>query len=490
MRTPVRTSRASPKRNHNERSIHENKQQEQQIRIGTVLSGLLSLGLLLPHSTLGQDIPPLIIVTNTGTLPTNAVEMPAPTPAPSPFPPVLPNSPAPTTNFPGLDDNNFTWPPDTDGCVGPSNVVTMLNTQVRIQDRSGNTISTTSLLSWWQSRISGLSVVFDPRILNDPYSQRWVATATANRYTGSAILIAVSTNSNPSGGCYAYGWDVDTSGYSWADFPTPGFNRDKIAISWNYFPIYVGGADGVGLFVLNKTNVYAGGSVTPQSFYQPYRSGTTTNGYNLRPAVTYDTNDATLYLLQDFQDNPTNSSLLALYTITGSAGSATLARSTNFPSAPAWASAGPNNGNIAPQLGQPDVPAINTVDSRLSQVVYRNGSLWCAHTIFLPANNPTRCAVQRRQWHEWQCSSEWAAGRFERRDDVCIPKHCGEPIRGRAHRLLPFWDESICQCQLFLTCAQRADGNARTGLSLQGGTVVVLEISLRFPRDKPWAITA
>lgn len=380
-------------------------------RIGAVFSGILSLGLLLTHSS-AQDIPPLIVVTNTGTLPTNAVERPAPTPAPSPFSPVLPNSPAPATNFQGLDDNNVTWPPDTDGCVGPSNVVTMLNTQVRIQDRSGNTISTTSLLSWWQSRISGLSVVFDPRILYDPYSQRWIATATANPYTGSAILIAVSTNSNPTGGWYAYASYVDTSGYSWADFPTPGFNRNKIVISWNYFPIYVGGADGVGLFVLNKTNVYAGGSVTPQSFYQPYRSGTTTNGYNLRPAVTYDTNDATLYLLQDFQDNPTNSSLLAIYTITGTAGSATLARSTNFPSAPAWASAGPNNGNIAPQLGQPDVPAINTVDSRLSQVVYRNGSLWCAHTIFLPANNPTRCAVQ---W--WQIATNGNVLQNGRLDD-------------------------------------------------------------------------
>jgi hypothetical protein len=91
------------------------------IRISTVLSGALFLGLLVPQPTLGQDIPPLIIVTNTGTLPTNAVEMPAPTPAPSPFPPVLPNSPAPATNFQGLGDNNFTWPPDTDGCVGGTN---------------------------------------------------------------------------------------------------------------------------------------------------------------------------------------------------------------------------------------------------------------------------------------------------------------------------------------------------------------------------------
>jgi hypothetical protein len=302
------------------------------IRLATVFSAVLSLGLCLVqsgHAEDDPDIPPLNIVTNTGTLPEDAVEMPAPGPLPWPFPPVLPNSPAPTVNFQGLADNNATWPPDTDGCVGPNHVVTMLNTQVRIQDRSGNTNSTTSLLSWWQSRISGISVVFDPRILYDPYSQRWIAVATANPSTGSAILISVSTSNDPTGSWYTYGWYVDTSGYAWADFPTAGFNRDKIVISWNYFPIFLGGADGVGMFVLNKTNVYAGGSVTPQSFYQPYRSGNTTNGYNVTPAVSYNTNDSTLYLVQDFQDNPSGSSYLALYTITGSAGSATLTRSTN-----------------------------------------------------------------------------------------------------------------------------------------------------------------
>lgn len=290
----------------------------------------------------------------------------------------------------------------------------MLNTQVRIQDRNGNTISTTSLLGWWQNRISGISVVFDPRILYDPYSQRWIATAAANYppYSGSAILISASTTSDPTGSWYTYGWYVDTSGYAWADFPTAGFNRDKIVISWNYFPIQAGGAYGVGMYVLNKTNVYAGGSITPQFFYQPYYSGSVTNGQNITPAVSYNTNDSTFYLVQDFQDNPSGSSYLALYTITGAAGSATLTRSTNFPSAPAWASAGPDYGNLAPQLGQPSVPTINTVDSRMSQVVYRSGSLWCAHTIFLPANNPTRAAVQ---W--WQISTNGNVSQQGRFDD-------------------------------------------------------------------------
>src|SRR5437660_2843852 len=120
----------------------------------------------------------------------------------------------------------------------------------------------------------------------------------------------------------------------------------------------------------------------------------------IRPAVSYNTNDSTIYLLQDFQDNPTGSSYLALYTITGSAGSAVLTRFTNFPSASAWSSTavGGENANSAPQLGSSVL--FHMGDSRLSQVVYRNGALWCAHTVFLPANSPTRSSVQ---W--WQIST-------------------------------------------------------------------------------------
>jgi hypothetical protein len=364
------------------------------------------------QSASGQQAVPLNIVTNSGTLPTDFVAQHGPIPPPPIFPPHLANTPTPSVNFQGSDDNNTSWPPDTDGCVGPNHVVTMLNTQVRIQDRSGNIISTTSLLSWWQAFFpSGVAEAFDPRILYDASSQRWIATAGANpQTTASAILIAVSTSNDPTGTWYGYGFYVDTSGNSWADFPTPGFNRDKLVVSWNYFPNVTGGSYGVGFFVLSKTNMYAGSSVTAQLIYQPYQSGTSTNGQNIRPAASYDTNDATIYLLQDFQDNTTNVSYLALYTITGAAGSAVLTRSTNFPSASAWAGTTPGSGNIAPQLGLS--VNINTVDSRLSQVVHRNGSLWCAHTIFLPANNPTRSSVQF-----WQISTNGMVLQNGRMDD-------------------------------------------------------------------------
>src|SRR5438034_146272 len=71
--------------------------------------------------------------------PTNAVAHASPGPL-SGFPgdPVTPSSPSASVSFPALGDPNTFVPPDTMGAAGISNVVTMLNTEVRIQDKLGN----------------------------------------------------------------------------------------------------------------------------------------------------------------------------------------------------------------------------------------------------------------------------------------------------------------------------------------------------------------
>ncbi|HUZ07760.1 MAG TPA: hypothetical protein VMV89_09770, partial [Candidatus Paceibacterota bacterium] len=109
------------------------------LAIPYVLGGILSLWMFATQSVFAQDSVPFYAVTNDTAVPTNAVVMPefiGPTP---PGTLTLPSSPAPATSFQGLGDNNTLTPPDTDGAVGPNNVMTMLNTQVRIQNRSGTT---------------------------------------------------------------------------------------------------------------------------------------------------------------------------------------------------------------------------------------------------------------------------------------------------------------------------------------------------------------
>src|SRR5207253_284713 len=99
--------------------------------------------------------------------------------------------------------------PDTMGAVGPNHIMTTLNTQVRIQNRSGGTISTTSLDNFWAS-LGGNPSTFDPRVMYDPFNDRWIVSALADSESASSsVLVGVSENSNPTGNWFLYRVDVD-----------------------------------------------------------------------------------------------------------------------------------------------------------------------------------------------------------------------------------------------------------------------------------------
>ena len=79
-----------------------------------------------------------------------------------------------------------------------------------------------------------------------------------------------------------------------------------------------------------------------------------------------------------------------------------------------WDDTQPNNGaDFAPQLGLSSVK-VQTNDSRIGNVVYRDDHLWFAHTVFLPAGgSPTHSAVQ---W--WQLNPSVGLAQFGRIEDT------------------------------------------------------------------------
>src|SRR5262245_23429179 len=81
------------------------------------------------------------------------------------------------TNFTGVDRPaalNFI-PPDTTGAIGPNNFVELVNNNFTVYNRSGGLVSTSSMDSFWTSKV-GLPIVgantftFDPRIIYDSNS--------------------------------------------------------------------------------------------------------------------------------------------------------------------------------------------------------------------------------------------------------------------------------------------------------------------------------
>ena len=300
--------------------------------------------------------------------------------APTPFVP----SPITDDSFPALEDNGTVIPPDTMGAVGLNHLMTTLNNGVRIQNRLGTNISTVSLDAFWGTPSFS---AFDPKVVYDAFNGRWIFAAMADAFsTNSAVLLAVSQDGDPTGNWYQYSFPAFTTNSAstnldvWADYPSLGHNKDWIVISANMFGNTSGGFDRTQIYVVNKTNVYANGTGLFTTLEDV--SGA---GFTQSPAVSYDTNLATMYLVETTFGSGNE---LRISEITGpvdapviNLGSATVTSPTNWSPFP-FAD--------APQSNSVQRIAVN--DDRMHNVLYRNGSLWCTHTVFFDA--PERSSVQ------------------------------------------------------------------------------------------------
>jgi hypothetical protein len=295
-------------------------------------------------------------------------------------------------------------PPDTFGAVGPNHVVSVSNTHVRIQNRTGTTLSNTTLATWY-----GVTSPFDPKIIYDPYSARWYAVVLTNaRNANSSLAIGVSATNDPTGVWYRANFDTDSTNAVWCDYPTIGFNKDMIAIQFNQFSI--GGVPPdqftrSEILTFPKANALAGTWTGITRYTLPQSLGSTQV-----PAQTYDTASPFIYFVQT--QDPTNGRLVMYQLTTSGVGVGTLNQLAGLPQADPF-SFRPANANInfAPQSGT-SVKVMNN-DGRIQNVVYRNGSLWATHTVFYPTGGtPTRSAVQ---W--WQINPNGTPIQVGKKDD-------------------------------------------------------------------------
>ncbi|MBU6283563.1 hypothetical protein KGQ64_15090 [bacterium] len=204
-----------------------------------------------------------------------------------------------TLGFEALPDDNTRVPPDTGGAVGPAHLVTMLNTQVRIQDRTGADLGTVSLATFWTGGTGLSGQPFDPRIFYDAHAGRWLAVVDANgRSAASEVWLAVSETSDPTGGWTFWSFDADASGLDWADFPGVGFNATWIAIAQNMFTVDGLSFTGAKMWVIDKASALAGGPLVATVFPTGFdHAASGIPGATLQPAVTHDVAEPALHIV-------------------------------------------------------------------------------------------------------------------------------------------------------------------------------------------------
>ena len=343
--------------------------------------------------------------------------------------------------------------------------MTTLNSQVRIQDRSGNVISTVDMNSFWSSL--GPFDVYDPRVTYDPFGGRWIFSAAADSgLPTAAVLVGVSATSDPTGNWYLFAVDVDPNDNNWADFDALGFNKNWIVVTANIFATSGPDTNNPSYFIFDKADLYTNGAGAFTEIKEP-----SPLSFSVAPAQTFDNSLTTMYLVEDW-DNA--KATLRVSTITGPVGAEVLTSGVAFPTGPsAWAFSPPVD-NFLPQLGS--TRKIDGGDSRILSCSYRNGWLWCSQTAFLPVGTPTRAAAQWLQINP----ATGAIEQFGRVDDPTgaeffpLPEHRGQCQQRCAGRLFAVLRLAIRQRQLLVPLRRRPTEYAALRHGIEGRRRAVL----------------
>ncbi len=256
---------------------------------------------------------------------------------------------------------NTGWrPPDPRAAVGPNHVVAVVNGGIAFFTKAGKRTffqRLTGSSGFWGKQ-GARNFVFDPRVLFDPHSGRYLAMAAEHvSKTKGYFDLAISDDDDPNGTWYKYRFDVTVParGY-FVDYPHLGVDDKAIYITSNNFS---GGFSHM-VYILDKKPLLAGKPALPAKVVRPSRVVTASAAMG----VQYGKSPGALLV------NTAGSTAIRVHVIQNPLTAPKLVSATL--SVPFY-----SNPRSAPQKGT--TSRISAVDRRIMQCTYRNGHLWVAH---------------------------------------------------------------------------------------------------------------
>lgn len=199
-------------------------------------------------------------------------------------------------NFTGSSFSNSGFiPPDTMIAVGPTSFVEILNGRYAVYDKgSGSVIQTNTLNQFWSNAgPAPIKYAFDPRVVYDPFRERYLAASVDNADGPNNFLLAVSKSSDPTLGWNGFSIQSDSTRQRSADFPTLRYNRKGVYLSANMFPIQVGQITST-IVAVPKTDLIP---PTPAVAHATIFPNQVETGFAVQPAVDLDNKRSSAALL-------------------------------------------------------------------------------------------------------------------------------------------------------------------------------------------------
>ena len=287
-------------------------------------------------------------------------------------------------NFNGMGMTN-SIPPDPNTAVGPTYIITTVNTQFAIFDKNGNKIKTIDGTNWVTPSAPNPGVVTDPKVIYDHFSKRFVLVwLTINTSTlQSYWTVSVSHDSTPLGTWYTWALPSNLNGTvnanNYGDYEGLGFDKDCIYITGNMFPISGGNFNYSKLRIIPKAQLYANtaGAVTWWDIWDIRVPNGSTSTFGIRPAIIFGSPNE-YYLIYNSNGSGNIFSLFKLINpIT-----APVLTGVNVPV---------TQYGTAPDVDQLGGSGSTKIDGGSSQIrnepVYRDGYLWAVHSVRNPISS-------------------------------------------------------------------------------------------------------
>src|SRR5262249_1905143 len=274
------------------------------------------------------------------------------------------------TDFAGLDGGGWT-PFDSQIADGPDHLVIAVNAAFAIFDKTGRQMLRVDLADLFSKLIQG-AMIFRRRLIYDQFREVWVITACAYSLDErrSRFLLAFSTGPTPLDDWFIWALDADLDGKI-----RTGHWADDIALSvdnnWLYLTANMFSANDPFLYsklrILNKKEMQSGGVLHGWDFWE-LRNADGSMAFSVQPALNLKAAVAQ-YLLNTTNDGQG----LTQWSVTYAARQEPVLKRRFVPT---------RSFQLAPNAKQlPADVEIETGDTRLTNVVFRHGMLWTAHTV-------------------------------------------------------------------------------------------------------------
>lgn len=234
----------------------------------------------------------------------------------------LGNAPAVGNSFKGTEVKGFT-PPDNSVAIGnDGKIVCVTNQNFEVYDTNGNQLLTQAdwnifLDAGWPDSTYLVRGKFDPRVLFDPYHDRYILCILHEYYdtAQSTVLLSFSETNDPLGNWYCYAISGNPLlNRAWTDYPSMGINAYELFFNANLFGTAADNYAYKGTYIhqIDLDSAYAGGMLQ----YRTWSNFDITKYITIKPApsgLMANDYESAMHLVTM---NPNEDSLVHLFTIT------------------------------------------------------------------------------------------------------------------------------------------------------------------------------